>query len=114
VTYDLGRAGRVSGPLAGLRFGGGLRYVAGSDGTTTYGVFNNVTTFQRFRTEDFVLLDAMLGYDLGQASARLEGWEVALNAANLLDETYVSACPFNNSCYYGAGRTVVASLRYGW
>jgi len=114
VSYDLGRAGQVSGALAGLRLGAGLRYVGGSDGTTTYAVRNNVTTFERFHTNGFVLVDALVGYDLGQVSKGLEGWEVAVNAANLLDKTHVSACPFNNSCYYGAARTVVGSLRYTW
>lgn len=114
VTYDLGRAEAASGPLAGLRLGGGVRYVGGSDGTTTYAVINNVTTFQRFRTDGFVLVDALVGYDLGRASPGLKGWEAALNVANLFDKRHVSACPFNNSCYFGAARTVTASLRYAW
>lgn len=114
VTYDLDKAGVASGPLAGLRLGGGLRYVGGSDGTTTYAVINNVTTFQRFHTNGFVLVDALVGYDLSQASKGLDGWEAALNVANLLDKRHVSACPFNNSCYFGSARTVTASLRYAW
>jgi iron complex outermembrane receptor protein len=114
ITYDLGRAGAASGPLAGLRLGGGLRYVGGSDGTTAYAVINNVTTFQRFHTNGFVLVDALVGYDLGQASKGLEGWEAAVNVANLFDKRHVSACPFNNSCYFGAARTVTASLRFAW
>lgn len=114
VSYDLGRAGRASGALAGLRLGAGLRYVGGSDGTTTYAVINNVTTFQRFHTNGFVLVDALVAYDLEQASPGLAGWEAAINAANLLDKKHVSACPFNNSCYFGAARTVVGSLRYRW
>jgi iron complex outermembrane receptor protein len=114
ISYDLGRAGRATGPAAGLRLGGGLRYVGGSDGTTSYAVINNVTTFQRFRTNGFVLVDALLGYDLGETSPGLKGWEAAINAANLFDKRHVSACPFNNSCYFGAARTVTASLRYSW
>lgn len=114
ISYDLGRAGRATGPAAGLRLGGGLRYVAGSDGTTSYAVINNVTTFQRFRTNGFVLVDALLVYDLSEASPGLKGWEAAVNAANLFDKRHISACPFNNSCYFGAARTVTASLRYSW
>ena len=114
VSYDFGRGGWATGPLAGLRLGAGVRYVGGSDGTTTYAVINNVTTFRRFRTGGFVLVDALIGYDLGQISPNLKGWEGALNAANLFDKTYVSACPFNNSCYFGAARTVTATLRYSW
>lgn len=114
VSYDLGRGGGATGPAAGLRLGGGLRYVGGSDGTTSYAVINNVTTFQRFHTNGFVLVDALVAYDLGQASPGLEGWEAAINAANLFDKRHISACPFNNSCYFGAARTVTASLRYSW
>lgn len=114
VSYDFGRGGWATGALAGLRLGAGVRYVGGSDGTTTYAVINNVTTFRRFRTDGFVLVDALIGYDLGQISPDLKGWEGALNAANLFDKTYVSACPFNNSCYFGAARTVTATLRYSW
>lgn len=114
VSYDLAKAGRASGPTAGLRFGAGLRYVGGSDGTTTYAVINNVTTFQRFTTDSFVLVDALIGYDLGVASSQFRGWEAAINVANLFDKRHVSACPFNNSCYFGAARTVVGTLRYAW
>jgi iron complex outermembrane receptor protein len=114
LSYDFGKSGKASGPLAGLTLGGGLRYVGGSDGTTNYAVINGVTTFQRFRTNGFVLVDALLGYDLGAASEGLNGLSIALNAANLFDKTHVTACPFNNSCYYGSARTVVGSLRYKW
>ncbi|PZQ65422.1 MAG: TonB-dependent siderophore receptor [Phenylobacterium zucineum] len=114
ISYDLGKAGKASGPAAGLRFGAGLRYVGGSDGATSYAVINNVTTYQRFRTDSFTLVDALVGYDLGVASPQLAGWDAAVNVANLFDKRHVSACPFANSCYFGAARTVVASLRYGW
>lgn len=114
LSYDFAKAGQAADPLAGLNLGGGLRYVGGSDGTTTYAVINGLATFQRFTTKSFVLVDAVVGYDLGKASASLDGWSVAVNGANLFDKTHVSACPFNNSCYYGAGRTVTGSLRYNW
>lgn len=114
LSYDFGKAGRATGPLAGLSFGGGLRYVGGSDGTTNYAVINGLATFERFTTKDFMLVDAVVGYDLGKASEVLGGWSVAVNAANLFDKTHVSACPFNNSCYYGAARTVMGSLRFNW
>ena len=114
VSYDLRRGGRATGPAAGLRVGGGLRYVGGSDGTTSYAVINNVTTFRRFHTNGFVLVDVLVAYDLGETSPGLKGWEAAVNAANLFDKRHISACPFNNSCYFGAARTVTASLRYSW
>jgi iron complex outermembrane receptor protein len=114
LSYDLGKAGKSVGILSGLSLGAGLRYVGGSDGTTSYLVVNNVTTFQRFHTDGFILVDALIGYDLGKANASLEGWSLAVNAANLFDKTHISACPFNNSCYYGAPRTVIGSVRYSW
>ena len=114
LSYDFGKSGRIAGPLGGLRTGFGVRYVGDSDGTTAYKVINGVTTFERFTTGSFTLVDAMLGYDLGRATPALRGFSLALNASNLFDKTYVSACPFSNSCYFGAGRTVVGSLRFQW
>jgi iron complex outermembrane receptor protein len=112
LSYDFGKAAKASGPLAGLSLGAGLRYVGGSDGTTTYAIINNVTTFRRFHTDGFILVDALIGYDL--AKVGLDRWSLAVNASNLFDKTHISACPFNNSCYYGAPRTVVGSLRFAW
>ncbi|MDQ0251885.1 iron complex outermembrane receptor protein [Sphingomonas kyeonggiensis] len=114
LSYDFGKSGRIAGPLSGLKAGLGVRYVGGSDGTTAYKVVSNVTTFERFTTESFTLVDAMLGYDLGKATPALRGSSLALNASNLFDKSYISACPFSNSCYYGAGRTVIGSLRFQW
>jgi iron complex outermembrane receptor protein len=113
LSYDFGRSGK-SGALGGLTLGGGLRYVGGSDGTTTYAVVNGASVFNRFTTDGFVLADALIGYDLGRALPALEGFNLAVNAANLFDTRHVTACPFNNSCYFGASRTVIGTLRYRW
>ncbi len=112
LSYDFGRSGKTSGALSGLTLGAGVRYVGGSDGTTAYSVINGLATFQRIRTQSFTLVDALIGYDLGVVG--LKGWNVAVNAANLFDKTYISACPFLNSCYYGSARTVTGSLRFNW
>lgn len=112
LSYDFAKANKAGGPLSGLSVGAGLRYIGGSDGTTTYAIIYNVTTFRRFHTDGFILVDALVGYDLSKLG--LDGWNVAINAANLFDKTHISACPFNNSCYYGAPRTVVGSLRFNW
>ena len=114
LSYDFGRGGAGDAPLGGLSVGGGFRYVDGSWGSTNYKVVGSVTTFEMFKTKDFILLDAMLAYDLGHASRSLDGLSVAVNVQNLLDNQHVSACPFSNSCYFGASRTVVGSLRYKW
>lgn len=114
ISYDFGRNAAVTGPLAGLTLGAGVRYVGGSDGTTQYKVVNNLALFERFTTDSFTLVDAVIGYDLGKASGALTGISLAVNAANLFDTRHISACPFNNSCYFGAARTVMGSLRFNW
>lgn len=51
-------------------------------------------------------MDALIGCDLGRAIPSLQGFQLALNASNMLDKRDVTACPFNNSCYFGASRSV--------
>lgn len=68
----------------------------------------------RFRTDGYVLVDALLGYDLGAASTRLQGLNFALNASNLLNTRHVTSCPSSNWCWFGAPRTIVGTLRYRW
>ncbi|WP_380876581.1 ligand-gated channel [Sphingomonas sp. DBB INV C78] len=114
LSYDFGKGGAGEQPLGGLSLGGGFRYVDGSWGTTSYKVVNSVTTFESFKTKGFTLFDAVIGYDLGFASPSLQGLSVALNAQNLFNKKHISACPFTNSCYFGALRTVVGSVRYKW
>jgi iron complex outermembrane receptor protein len=113
VSYDF--AANESGKtLEGLTLGAGARYVGGSDGTTTYLFVNGQNIFTAFTTDSFVLIDAMASYDLGRVHSSLSGAQLALNVANLFDERHVTACPFNNSCYFGAARTIVGTLRYEW
>ncbi len=114
LSYDFGRAGAGETPLGGLQLGAGFRYVGGSFASTSYKVVNSVTTFELYKTKGFTLFDAMIGYDLGHASPALEGLSLAVNAQNLFDKQHVTSCFFTNSCYFGASRTVVGSLRYKW
>lgn len=37
-----------------------------------------------------------------------------MNAANLFDRTSVTSCFAAGGCFYGNGRTVIASLGYRW
>lgn len=113
LSYDFATL-RPEGRLGGLTLGGGVRYVGGSDGSTTYSVVNGVTQFTAFTTDSFVLVDALASYDLGRVSNALAGAELSLNVANLFDKRHVTACPFSNSCYFGASRTVLGTLRYEW
>lgn len=114
LSYDFGKAGAGEQPLGGLSVGGGFRYVGGSFGSTSYKVVNSVTTFETFKTRGFTLVDAMIGYDLGYLRPALQGLSLAVNAQNLFDKKHVAACFFTNSCYFGASRTVVGSIRYRW
>lgn len=114
LSYDFARAGAGESSLGGLQIGGGVRYVGGSWGSTSYKVVDSVTTFEMFKTKAFTLFDAMIGYDLGHASPALAGLSLAVNAQNLFDKKHVSSCFFTNSCYFGPSRTVVGSLRYKW
>ncbi len=114
LSYDFGKGAAGDRPLGGLSLGGGFRYVDGSYGSTSYKVAGSVTTFEEFKTNGFTLFDAMIGYDLGYASPALRGVSLALNAQNLFDKQHVASCFFTNSCYFGASRTLVGSVRYKW
>lgn len=113
LSYDFAdSAGDTA--LGGLSLGGGFRYVGGSFGSSSYKVVNSVTTFEMFKTKGFTLVDAMIGYDLGNASPTLEGLSLAVNAQNLFNKKHIASCFFTNSCYFGASRSVTGSLRYKW
>lgn len=87
----------VSGPLAGLGFGGGVRYVG-----THYG-----DSYNQWKTPSYTLVDGVVHYDMS-------GWRLQLNASNLFDRNYVSVCNSAAWCYYGYARNVTASARYRW
>jgi iron complex outermembrane recepter protein len=113
LSYDLGRNRAVTGPLSGLTFGGGLRYVGASDGLYSIAP-TGVTTLGRFKVDGFLLVDAMASYELGAMNDRLKGLSLALNASNLFQKRHVTSCFAANWCWFGAPRTVVGSLRYRW
>lgn len=92
------------GPLAGLRIGGGVRYVG-----TSYG--DNLNTL---KTPAYTLVDAALQYDLGQLASQLKGARVSLNVNNLFDRRYLTTCAAVSACFYGPGRVVLAQVRYRW
>nr|WP_232417809.1 TonB-dependent siderophore receptor [Methyloversatilis thermotolerans] len=61
------------------------------------------------RNDDYTLVDARIGYDLG---GMLHGASVALRANNLTDKAYLMC--HDGYCYRGRGRLVMASLNYRW
>lgn len=111
VSYRTEQAAR--GPLGGFELGAGVRYVGESDGTSQI-VRNRVLVNERFKSPGFVLVDALIAYDIGRLDDRYRGMTLSVNAANLLDKRHIASCFFNNSCYFGASRTVVGTLRYGF
>jgi iron complex outermembrane recepter protein len=51
------------------------------------------------------LLDALLAWENPT-------WRAALNVTNLTDKTYVATCLGRGDCWYGARRTVNATVTY--
>lgn len=92
------------GPLAGLQFGGGIRYLGASYGDT----------LNSFMTSSATLVDLALRYDLGRSFPGMTGWTASLNATNLLDRHYFASCTDATSCFWGQGRLVLAGLKYQW
>lgn len=111
VTWDLEHV--AAGAAGGLSVGGGVRYVGESDGTATYAM-GTATVVERFAAPGYVVADALIGYDFGALDPRWDGLNLSVNAANLFDKRHIASCFFNNSCYFGASRTIVGTLRYRW
>lgn len=87
----------TGGPLAGLGIGAGVRHVGDHYGDL----------YNEWRTPSYTLVDAVVRYDVGN-------WRLQLNASNLADREYVSACSSAAWCYYGFPRRIGASVRYQW
>lgn len=83
--------------LNGLKLSLGVRY-------------NGSTEDERYypdqKISSYTLVDAMASYPVSQH------WNLQLNATNLFNKEYLSACDFY--CYYGTSRTVDAQLSYLW
>ena len=63
------------------------------------------------RIGSVTLMDAMVKADLGAWNSALKGAFEQVNANNLTDREYVSGC-YTTNCYWGAERTVVATVGY--
>lgn len=85
------------GVLAGLGFGAGVRYTGEHYGDA----------YNDWETPSYTLVDAAVHYDLGN-------WRLQLNASNLADKEYISACNSAAWCYYGYPRAVTATARVRW
>jgi len=93
-----------SGALAGLGFGGGVRYTGRS-----FGDANNA-----FPIPDYTLFDLFARYDFGVVNPSLDGLSFSINARNITDKRYVATCSSVASCYYGQGRSLTVRLQFRW
>lgn len=89
-----------SGPLRGIDAGLGVRHY-----TESYADRDNTR-----EVPSYTLLDGMIGYDFGEVG--LEGVTARLNVNNLLDKDYVASCYSLSYCYFGAERSVKATVSY--
>src|SRR3569833_511569 len=103
VTVPLNRASLwndytlQTGPLAGLQFGGGVRYVG-----ATWGDDANT-----FKVGSSAVQDALLAYTR-------DNWRLSLNVTNLADTRYVAACYSLSGCFYVVGCLVFGLLSFWW
>ncbi|MFH1805101.1 MAG: TonB-dependent siderophore receptor [Pseudomonadota bacterium] len=86
-----------TGDISGFGFNGGVRYLGKQYADQSNTVEVPSTT----------LFDAGIHYEI-------EGYLLALNATNLTDERWVASCSGTNACYYGQGRTILATVKYRW
>ncbi|HBV39452.1 MAG TPA: TonB-dependent siderophore receptor [Erwinia sp.] len=86
----------------GISAGAGVRYIgkqwADNENTT--------------RLPSVTLFDASVRADLGVWNSSLKGAFVQLNATNLTNRQYVAACYGTGYCYWGAERSVMATVGY--
>ncbi len=86
----------------GLSMGAGVRYIGRqwADNENTR------------RLPSATLFDAMIRADLSAWNSRLKGAYVQVNANNLTNREYVSACYGTGYCYWGAERSVKVTVGY--
>ncbi|VVA46553.1 Ferrichrome-iron receptor precursor [Serratia ficaria] len=86
----------------GLNVGAGVRYIGKqwADNENT------------LRIPSVTLVDASVRMNLDRVNSALKGAYVQLNVNNLTDRKYVAACYGTGYCYWGAERSVVASVGY--
>lgn len=83
--------------LNGLKLSLGVRYNGSTEDEANY---------PGFKVASYTLVDAMASYPVSQ------NWNLQMNATNLFNKEYLSACDFY--CYYGTSRTVDVQLSYLW
>jgi iron complex outermembrane receptor protein len=56
----------------------------------------------------------MASYDFGVKNPDLAGVSLQVNVKNIGDERYVASCANAYACFYGEGRSIVATLKKQW
>lgn len=105
-----------AGPLAGLKLGGGLRWVDKVYAGTYTGSYAPSAAGNITNTPSYTLFDALLRYDLGRANPSLKGLEIGINATNIFDRKYLTSCYLSSVgwCWYGQRRTVQGTIGFHW
>jgi iron complex outermembrane receptor protein len=60
---------------------------------------------ETIRTPGYTLLDAMAAWEN-------KNWRFQVNATNLTDKVYYTACLSRGDCFFGSRRTILSSLTY--
>lgn len=87
-----------SGPLAGLGFGFGGRYLSSAPGGLP-GPFAPIVYYN----DQVTLFDAAIHYDTPE-------WRLAINGSNIFDEEYVARCTSAVGCFFGEGADVFVAV----
>lgn len=99
------------GPLRGLSFGGGARYVgsAESNGAEVQIVGPGIPVIGqelKITTPSYTLFDAMVAYET-------DDWRWQLTAQNLEDKFVVTSCAvYRGDCFIGQARTILTGFTY--
>jgi iron complex outermembrane receptor protein len=90
------------GPLKGVSFGVGGRYVGSS-----YSSMANTS-----KNDSYGVVDAAVRYNFAALDDQLAGLSLAINGTNIADNK-AGVCN-NGYCYQIEGRTVTATVKYAW
>lgn len=107
------------GPFDGLSSGFGVRYIGTTNAydvlTVTDAAGNKQYGMRKqFEVPAYTIYDWTLRYDFSAKAPSLKGLSLQVNANNLFNKHYVSACGTDTSCFYGVERQVSAALNYDW
>ena len=82
--------------------------IAGVDG---FAIGTGVRWMSSFKDGDAPTTKAVALWD-GMLSYENRHWRYALNVNNITDKTYIATCLSRGDCWYGARRSVIASVTY--